>query len=146
MDTDKILKSIYEQQEELTELYNKKIINTDTYYNLLDETCNELYAEEEEDFKDEEYEYIYRVDFIGMGKNQSLYFKEATDTHFYLNMECTIGQVKVRYLRILKSSPEYQSAFYNSKTNNRFQLAKSKSKGYDNINDIFFTAKDSAEI
>ena len=134
---DNILKSIYDQQEALTELFNNNIIDKPTYYNLLDETCDELYAEEEEDYKDDdETDYIYRVEFIGMGKTQKLYYKEPTDTHFYLNMSCNIGQVKVRYIKVKKSSPEYQSAFYNSKSNHRIKIDTKKS------NNIFFNSRE----
>lgn len=131
---DKLFKSIYDHQETLTELFEKQIIDEDTYNNLLDETNEALYAEKEEDYDD--YEYIYRVEFVGMGKTQKLFFRDAIDTHFYLNMSYNIGRVKVRYIRVLKHSPEFQSAFYNSKNNNKIIIDNKPSKN------IFFGEKE----
>lgn len=142
---DIFLNAIKDQQETITELYNKQIIDSDTYYSMLDETCNELYAEEEEDYIDEEFEYIYRVELVGMGKPKILYYKDAEETHYFLNLDYDIGRVKVRYIRVSKSSPEYQSAFYNSNTNN-IKIAKGNPKDDISKNNIFFSKKVNNEI
>lgn len=131
-----MIKALSDQQDTLTELYRNKIIDDETYYNLLDETCDEIYAEEEDD----EYDYIYKVQFLGMGKPQSIYYKEASDTHWTFNLHYDIGNVKVCYIRVRKSSPEYQSAFYNTKSN------KVNIKINENINNIFFSQKEYKEL
>jgi hypothetical protein len=127
------LQSIYDTQEALSDLHRNNIIDTDTYFNLIDEVCDdELYAEEEEDYEDE-YEYIYMVEFLGMGKPHKLYYKDAVDTHWTFDLHNDIGKVKVKYIRVPKSSNEHQSAFYNSKSNNTIKLPKNKSNKKKNI-------------
>jgi hypothetical protein len=132
---DEMMNEINNQQQHLTELYNNKIIDSDTYYGLLDETCDELYAEEEEDY---EYEYIYKCDIVGMGHSKKLYYKEAVDTHWLFDLDLSIGKILISYIRVSKKSPEYSSAFYNTKTNNLIKIPKKK----DNMkNSIFFSSK-----
>ena len=137
---EEMIKALSEQQDTLKELHRNKIIDDETYYNLLDETCGEIYAEEEEEEEEDEYDYIYKVKFLGMGKPQSIYYKEASDTHWTFNLHYDIGNVKVGYIRVRKSSPEYQSAFYNTKSN------KVNIKINENINNIFFSQKEYKDV
>lgn len=129
---DNTLHAIKDTHEILTDMYEKGIIDDKAYMELLEETCDDaLYAEKEEDF-DEEYEYIYKVEFLGMGRPEKLFYKHAEDTHWIFNMSYNIGFTEVKYIRVAKSSPEYQSAFYNSKCKNIIKLPKNR-KTDDNI-------------
>ena len=82
------------------------------------ETFKEIYAEESEE-EPEDYCYVYKVSFnIGLATKR-FYFLNAVDTHFAFEYHNT----KVRYIRTVKSSPQYQSAYYNTKTNNRIRIS-----------------------
>jgi hypothetical protein len=115
----------------ITELFEKGIIDEDIYdielsaltdckdiqpndifeKNIIDdETDNdELDAECEEDFIPE-YKFIYMV---VINKNRKLFYIHQQNTHWAFD----IPKTKVYYIKVSTESPEYQSAFYNSKVN-----------------------------
>lgn len=104
--------NIVEQEKVINELYEKDIINEVTYTNLL---------EEKEEYQSElaspiDYAFIYEVEFLGIGdENNKIYYKNAYDTKWVFNLDINIGKIEVKYIRIPKSSLEYQSAIYNSR-------------------------------
>lgn len=77
----------------------------------------------EEEYIDEPH-YIYQVEILGYGFPQRLYYLNPEDTHFYFNIENT----QIKYIKVNKSMPEYQSAFYASKINNRLKIKNSPSR------------------
>lgn len=107
----------------ITELFEKGIIDEETY---LENIENLVDTEVEEDFIDE-YQYIYKV---VIDKKTKLYYSNPNDTHHFMEFP----NAKVYYIRVPTNSPEHQSAFYNSKANNRITIDdKTKVKTKDKI-------------
>jgi len=99
--------------ESISELFEKGLINEDEYLDSINFLAD---TEAEEDYIDE-FKYIYKV---VMDKKIKLYYVNPEDTHTFLEMK----NVKVYYIKVPTSSSEYQSAFYNTKSNRRITIQK----------------------
>lgn len=99
----------------ITELFEKGIIDEQMYYDNLSHLTD---TECEEDFTPD-YQYIYMV---VINKIKKLYYIHPQDTHWTFD----IPKTKVYYIKVPTESPQYQSAFYNSKTNNTIQIHNEK--------------------
>lgn len=111
---------ILNNDEYITELFEKGIIDETTYYDnisyLTDTEC-------EEDFT---YQYIYMV---VINKTKNLYYLHPEDTHWTFD----IPKTKIYYIKVSTESPQYQSAFYNTKTNNTIHIHKDKNNDKSKI-------------
>jgi hypothetical protein len=106
----------------ITDLFEKGIIDAETYYDSMEHLT---YTECEEDFTPEQ-QYIYMV---VIDKKKKLYFLNPEDTHWTFD----IPKSRIYYIRVLTESPQYQSAFYNSKTNNIIKIEKDQVKEKNKI-------------
>jgi len=100
--------------ETFTELYNEEEINNyneKEFLNFISNLDLDKYNNDEEDEEDEEeYDYIYEVNFT-TNEEIHFYYKDAKNTHWSFD----IPETNVQYIKVSKSSPEYQTAFFNSK-------------------------------
>ena len=118
MEENKVEIKITESTNVLKDLLDKDIIDATTYQKLLEET--EEYQEELTSSLND-YSYIYEIEFLGIGnENNKIYYKNADDTKWLFDWETELGKIQVKFIKVQKSSLEYQSAFYNS------QIKKSK--------------------
>lgn len=62
------------------------------------------------EFDKDEYDFIYKVEITKNGITEDSYFRTAEETHWIYNFE--FDKTEVKYIRVLKSSAEYNYSFY----------------------------------